>query len=93
VQGFNRNYSNLFGTEDTEDGEEGETDGGPAEGIDKFAENWGYVRFVDRVSELTRKTWDEVFEMNVYEFFNIIAYAKDKAVAEKESIKAWEKKH
>ncbi len=42
---------------------------------------------------MTRKDWDRVFEMNVYEFFNIVAYAKDKAAYEAERIRDWERKN
>ena len=45
------------------------------------------------MSETTRKDWDEVFEMNIYMFFNIVAYAKDKAAFEKEQIDKWKQKH
>lgn len=31
--------------------------------------------------------------MNVYEFFNIVAYAKDKAAYEAERIRDWERKN
>jgi hypothetical protein len=31
--------------------------------------------------------------MGIYEFFNIVAYAKDKAAFEDERIKEWSKKH
>jgi hypothetical protein len=48
---------------------------------------------VDRVSEVTRKDWDRVFEMNVYEFFNVVAYARDKANFELERRKEWMKRN
>lgn len=30
------------------------------------------------VSETTKETWGKVYEMNVYTFFNILAYTIDK---------------
>lgn len=33
---------------------------------------------MDRVSETKRVSWDEVFAMNIYEFFNIVAYTRHK---------------
>lgn len=41
------------------------------------------------MSETTRKDWDAVFGMNIYEFFNIVAYSKDKAAFDKEQIDKW----
>lgn len=45
------------------------------------------------MSETTRCEWDKVWEMNVYEFFNIIAYSKDKAAEKERQIKEWRKQH
>ena len=45
------------------------------------------------MSETTRLNWDDVLEMNVYMFFNIVAYSRDKANFEKEQIKNWERKN
>lgn len=33
---------------------------------------------VDNVSETTRLGWDEVYKMNIYEFFNIYLYTLEK---------------
>ena len=38
--------------------------------------NW--LTLVDRVSETKRVSWDDVFMMNIYEFFNIVSYNKHK---------------
>ncbi len=45
------------------------------------------------MSESKRVSWDEVLDMNVYEFFNIVAYAKEKARRELERMKkSWNRK-
>lgn len=56
--------------EDTETGEE--------EKEITFGDRWGWLYYVDLVSELTHTKWSEVFEMNIYEFFNLLSYRKDK---------------
>lgn len=45
------------------------------------------------MSETTRKTWDDVFAMNVYEFFNIVSYIRWKNEKQKESIRKWKQSH
>lgn len=45
------------------------------------------------MSETTRKDWDSVFQMGVYEFFNIVSYSKDKAEYDKEQINKWKKRN
>lgn len=39
---------------------------------------FSWLALVDRVSETKRVSWDAVFAMNIYEFFNIVAYTKHK---------------
>lgn len=44
------------------------------------------------MSETKRVRWDDVFDMNVYEFFSIIAYAKEKGRRQKERFdKQWKR--
>ena len=31
--------------------------------------------------------------MNIYEFFNIVAYSRDKAVEKEKQLKEWQRKH
>lgn len=33
---------------------------------------------IDSVSEVTRLSWDKVFELNIIELFNILCYCIDK---------------
>jgi hypothetical protein len=68
---FNQGYRNLFCISDKEDVEEGE-------GEVTFSSKWGWIYYIDIISELTKNSWDKVFEMGIYEFFNLLAYRKDK---------------
>jgi len=68
---FNKGYRNLFCISDKEDDEEGE-------GEVTFSSKWGWIYYIDIISELTKNSWDKVFEMGIYEFFNLLAYRKDK---------------
>jgi hypothetical protein len=38
------------------------------------------------VSETYKCDWGKVFEMNIYQFFNIVSYHKDKKAEEKRQI-------
>lgn len=44
------------------------------------------MSLVDEVSETVRDTWDSVWGMNIYLFFNLAVYAREKRKREKESM-------
>ena len=94
---INQGFPNLFnkaGSEDTGQGDEGETaEEAAGGGIDLFQEKWGWVANVDEVSKTCRCCWDDVWNMNVVEFLNIICYIKDRAAKEKEDIEKWKRGH
>ncbi len=48
---------------------------------------------MDTVSNTTRSSWDDVWRMTAVEFFNILAYASDKAEKEKRDIEQWKRTH
>ena len=48
---------------------------------------------MDTVSEKIRQPWDYVWQMNVIEFFNLIAYRHDKREWEKEQTEKWKRTH
>lgn len=100
MSAFNRQYPNLFGLEDEEDGQEDDTggededdeSGGGDSPAKRFAKKWGWVSSVDTVSERMRKSWDEVYLMPVTEFLNILSYARDKADTEKAMMEEYKRK-
>lgn len=96
VQQFVDGYSTLFNKEDEENDEEGDEprDHREDEGNNStFGEKWKWIAIVDRVSETVRDSWEKVMQMNVYEFFNILCYAIDKANEEKRQLDNWRKKN
>lgn len=48
---------------------------------------------VDTVSHTVNESWSVVFEMGVFEFLNILCYARDKAEFEKQQIQKWAKRN
>ena len=44
---------------------------------------------MDRVSEITRLTWPEVYSMAIIETLNIYSYALDKAAEERRQLKGF----
>lgn len=69
---------------------EGDSSG---EGQSEFAAKWGWTFNVETVANTTHVSWNEVWEMNLIEFLNILSYCRDKAAWEKEEQKKWQKKH
>lgn len=54
-------------------------------------EYFGWLSLIDSVSELTREKWDDVFRKNIYEFFNLLSYLKQKNENLKNSIEKWKR--
>lgn len=83
-----------------EEGEMDETDnegqrekGEVATSDNEFGNRWRWIALIDRVSETVRDSWEKVFAMNIYEFFNILCYSIDKSNEEKRQLENWKRKH
>ena len=95
-------YPNLLlgGSQETDekDTETGETD---TEETEKESQpqqsqltiSQGWLRMIERVSDLTKINWSDIYPMCVLEFFNYLAYAVSEDKRKEEQIKAWQKKH
>ena len=101
ISEFNNGYTGLFGEKDEEGEEEDEqgttsastTSNRRIEQSYSFGKKWGWVYWVDRVSETVRDSWNNVYKMNPYEFFNILCYRKDKDEEEKRKLEEWKRTH
>ena len=77
-----KSFRNLF----TERGEESEGEGGDGVIEDEattveettFAEHWGWIATVDELASGDRTKWEYYLNMNIVEFFNEMAYRKDR---------------
>ena len=92
---FNKSYALLFGTQDKkgdEEGEEQDEEGEDNGGIgansasEAFIKRWSWVHMVNQVSDITKETWDSVYQMPIVVFLNICSYNKDKNAVEKEQL-------
>lgn len=72
------------GTED-EDG----TGNNGTEESEGFGSKWKWVFLVDCISEITRSSWDNVYAMNIYTFFNLLSYRQDKKEEEKRQLELY----
>lgn len=86
----------MFGISDQEEDEayqeeqgytetEYKDDGGDAES------NFKWLKLIDNVSETVREPWNKVWEMNVYEFFNIVSYYNWKMETQKKAVEKFVK--
>lgn len=103
VQRVQKSYPNLLlgGSKETDekDKETGETD--TEEENEKESQpqqsqltiSQGWLRMIERVSDLTKIRWSDIYPMSVLEFFNYLAYAVSEDKRKEEQIKAWQKKH
>lgn len=53
----------------------------------QFNKKWGWISAIDSVAHIMNLSWDVVFEKNVVEFFNVLAYTRDKGELEKQQMK------
>lgn len=51
------------------------------------------MSLIDEVHEVTGTKWDDVYMMNVYEFFNYISYSRYKNEKQKRALEQWRMKH
>ena len=83
--------------EDTETGEEDtETENEKEESQPQQSQltiSQGWLRMIERVSDLTKINWSDIYPMSILEFFNYLAYAISEDKRKEEQIKAWQKKH
>ena len=88
----------MFNQEDKETDEEREEQGtegedgtgnNGAEESEGFSKKWQWIYLVDCVSEIARSSWDDVYAMNIYTFFNILSYRQDKKAEEKRQIELY----
>ena len=79
---------NETGEEDTEKEKE---DKEPQQSQLTISQGW--LRMIERVSDLTKICWSDIYPMSVLEFFNYLAYAVSEDKRKEEQIKAWQKKH
>ena len=79
------------GEEDTETEREEDKEGQPQQSQLTISQGW--LRMIERVSDLTKINWSDIYPMSVLEFFNYLAYAVSEDKRKEEQIKAWQKKH
>ena len=82
--------------EDTE--EESEDQGGEGEDRDTEEGNrkndkpgpaYNWLSMIDTVSETTHQPWKEIWDMGIYEFFNILGFAFQRAEIRKKEMMKW----
>jgi hypothetical protein len=92
----------IFVVEDEEDSEEGEERGSEDEddgsgeangGIEGFAKRWLWIDWCVRVREIYGCKLNEVFDLKIIEFFNLMCYIKEKQDIEAAEIKKIQNKY
>lgn len=68
-----------------------DSDKGSGESND-FITKWRWVYLVDSIAQLTNDSWDKVYEMNIYTFFNLLSYKNDKQAEEKRQMEMFKRK-
>ena len=83
------------GEEDQESGDDGEVgedgEGGTTETGQFNTFNWLYQ--IKKVSDLTKYDWGEIWNMNVYEFFNYLQFDMEYRKMEERELAKWKTTH
>ena len=72
-----RSYKGLFAQDDNA----GDTAGSEADGGDEpvtFRSHWGWLATIDDLAKGDRSRWEYYLNMKLLEFFNALAFMKDK---------------
>lgn len=56
-------------------------------------DRWGWIYHTQTVADTLHISWDQVFDKTIVEFFNVLAYTKDKAAIDKIREKDFLKKY
>ena len=80
-------------TENTEEENEADKEAESQPQQSQLTISQGWLRMIERVSDLTKINWSDIYPMCVLEFFNYLAYAVSEDKRKEEQIKAWQKKH
>lgn len=77
--------------ENEDQGREGEDkDAGEGDSKDdKTSSVYNWFSMIDCVSETTHQPWSEVWDMGIYEFFNILGFAYTRAERRKKEMMKW----
>ena len=82
-------------TEDKESGDDGETgkdrEGSTTETGQFNTFNWLYQ--INRVSDRTKLNWTQIWDLNVYEFFNYLQFDIEYRKWEESELKKWKQNH
>lgn len=61
------------------------TDAGESESTSSYV----WFSLIDAVSETVREPWNNVWKMNIYEFFNILSYREEKYKRQADMLKKY----
>lgn len=88
---INKSFPNLLGLPTSENGEEGDggNDGEDTEGAGETDRTFVLLALIREFSEMTHDKWGDVFETDIYTFFNILAFSRKWNEYEKKQRQKW----
>lgn len=54
---------------------------------------FGWLQMINRVSDRTKLDWNQVWEMNVYLFFNYLSFDIEYKKMEERELRLWRERH
>ena len=96
---FNKGFTVIFGLADEEDAEEGEEpteetgNKEPQETVTSADKTYGLMSMMKDYSDFCNCKYSEVWEVNIVEFFQMLAFIKEYKRREAEQLKKYIKQH
>lgn len=98
MEEFDKGFSFIFGLSDGDDDTEGK-ESGEEERVEKGTEEvsepnktYGIMCLIHDYSDFTNTKWSEVWDINIIEFFQTIAFIKEYKRREAQQIKDYQRK-
>ena len=94
---FNKGFANLLGLangkdEQENDGNGQEENGGDEDADGKLDAGFLWLALIKEFSDITKETWGTVWTIDIYTFFNTIAFSRKWHELEKKEMEKWRMK-
>ena len=81
--------------EDEGQGDDGEVEGNGERGTEEVGgfNSFNWLLLINKVSDRTKYNWGEIWEMNIYEFFNYLQFDLEYRKMEEREMQRWKASH
>ena len=98
VRGLLQSFPSVFDQEGSEGEESSEENGDgeksePANEEPKDFNLFSFLCLIKRYLDITNEKWKEVYDVNIYNFFNIVSFSIELDKKQEEDLRKWKNSH